>query len=381
MLGLDRRDGGSGLKGQGARIDEFAFVLLAGFVLILILTIAWGTLSQGPVTVSPTEKLLTIARGDSKDFTLRINGTAINVSMQARGEIASWISFDRNNFDATGSTDVEVIVTVPPTIGQGIYDGTVEVVTGNNKQTVDVKVEVSSTTVDNIVKNVRLGDFTVSYSVGSETIGEKSDFEVSKGYFSDYPSTIVATMGQDKLDITTGVSIIIDISETNNVGNLVVQFNGQQVYNDRAPAGELIIPIDKSVIRKSNNVFITAEVPGFRFWMSTVYKIKSASFDIDFQGIVSKEITFQLKDEDLQDFQFGKLSFAIRKYNPTAINPLTIKINDEILFDDIPTIASFSKTFGIEIPLEAGENKISFSVPKEAFYELNNVVLSIVRKV
>jgi len=367
-------------KGQG-RVDEFAFVLLAGIVLILVLMIAWGSLAQGPVEISPTQKTLTIARGDSKDFVLTLNGSAINVTLVPKGEIANWISFDRNNVDVTGLVDVEVFVTVPSYVEQGLHEGKIDVVFGSNKRTLELKVEVSSETIRDVTKNIRLGDFSVSYSVGSETIGERKSFEVSKGYFSDYPATIVAVMTKEKFDITTGGEIIILIDETNDAGNLIVQFNGQEVYNQRAPAGEVRIPIDRSLIQRSNNVVLRADTPGFRFWMNTIYKIKSASFSIDFQGIVSKDISFQLKPEEIEGFKFGKLSFAIRRYNPAAINPMTIKINDETLLDDIPTIASFSKTFGIEIPLKAGENTISFSVQKEAFYELNNVVLTIVRKV
>lgn len=367
-------------KGQG-RVDEFAFVLLAGIVLILVLMVAWGSLAQGPISAGPSEKALTIARGDSKDFVLQLNGTAINVTLVPKGEIASWISFDGNNLDVTGSQNVEVTVKVPMSAEQRIYEGKIDVVFGSNKQTVDMRVDVSSETIKDVAKNIRLGDFSVSYSVGSETVGEKKNFEISRGYFSDYPVTVVAVMSQDKLDITTGGNIIISVDETNDAGNLIVMFNGQEVYNQHAPVGEVTIPIDRSMIQKSNSVVLRADTPGIRFWMSSIYKIKSASFSIDFQGIVSKDITFQLKQEDIDGFKFGKLSFAIRRYNPAAINPMTIKINNEIFFDDIPTIASFSKTFGIEIPLKAGDNTISFSVEKEAFYELNNVVLTIVRKV
>lgn len=369
-----------GLKGQAQKIDEFAFVLMAGVVLILVLTIAWGSLARGPVGVSPTEKVLTIARGDSKDFTLAINGTAINVTLQTRGEIANWISFEQNNFDVDGTTEVQATVFVPSDAEERIYEGKIDVITGTNKKTVDVRVQISATTVADVVKNIRFGDFSVSYSVGSETAGERSNFEVSHGYFSDYPATVVAVLTQDRLDITTAGEIMIEVDQTNDAGNLIVEFNGQQVYNQRASPGEIRIPVDKSMIKRSNNIVLRADVPGFRFWMNTVYKIKSASFSVDFFGVVSKDIEFKLTQSELDGFKFGKLSFAIRRYNPAAVNQLVIKINDEILYDDIPTIASFSKTFGIEIPLNVGTNEISFSVPKEAFYELNNVVLSIVRE-
>jgi hypothetical protein len=114
--------------------------------------------------------------------------------------------------------------------------------------------------------------------------------------------------------------------------------------------------------------------------MSTVYKIKSAELDVDVQGIVTKDIDFQLTGDEANKFVFGKLSFNINKYNPQALNPLTIKINNDVFFDDVPQLFTFSKTFGLEIPLNVGTNTISFSVQKEAFYQLNNVLLTMVHK-
>jgi len=367
------------LKGQGARVDEFAFVLLAGIILILVLAIAWGSLQSNPVGVSPTSKILTIAIGDSKTFTLDLNGTTINTSLETKGAIANWISFDKNNFDIQGSTEVEVTVAVPLTTQQGIYTGTINVVSGPNVQKVQLIVNVSTQTISNIVRSIRLGDFSVSYLVGSQTINERNNFEISKGYFSEYPGTLVATMTQDTFAITTGGEIVIDIEDTNGVGNFIVDLNGQEIYNQHTSPSEITITLDKSQILKSNNVVLHAGLPGFRFWMSTVYKIKSVSLNVDVQGVVRKDVNFQLTQDEVNNFNFGKISFNIKRYNPSAFNPLTVKINDAIIFDDRPTLFTNSKTFGLEVPLKVGTNTISFYVEQEAFYELNNVVLTFVR--
>lgn len=368
------------LKGQGPKIDEFGFVLLAGIILILILAVAWGSLQGNPVGVSPTMQILTIAPGDSQDFNLELNGTTINTTLQTSGQTAGWVSFDKNGFDISGNQEVVVTVSVPPSTPQGIYDGTINVVSGSNVKKVNLRVNVSSITVNDVVKNIHLGDFSVSYLVGSQPVNQKTNFEISKGYLSEYPGTLVATMTQDTYNIMTGGQIVIDVSDTNGVGNLIVELNGQEVYNQHASASEITIPLDRSQILRSNTVVLRAGVPGFNFWMSTVYKIKSAELDVDVQGIVTKDIDFQLTGDEANKFVFGKLSFNINKYNPQALNPLTIKINNDVFFDDVPQLFTFSKTFGLEIPLNVGTNTISFSVQKEAFYQLNNVLLTMVHK-
>lgn len=368
------------LKGQGPKIDEFGFVLMAGIVLILILAIAWGSLQSNPVGVSPLTQILTIAPGDSRTFNLELNGTTINTSLETSGNTASWISFDSNNFDINGNKEVVVTVAVPPSVPQGIYDGTISVVSGSNVQKVNLRVNVSSFTVSDVTRSIHLGDFPVSYLVGSQTVNQKSNFEISKGYFSEFPGTLVATMTPDTYNIVTGGQIVVNVGDTNGVGNLIVDLNGQEVYNQHASASQITIPLDKSQILKSNTIVLNAGTPGFNFWMSTVYKINSVELDVNVQGIVSKDISFQLTSDEVSKFEFGQLTFSISKYNPQALNPLTIKINNQVFFDDIPQLFTFSKTFGIETPLNVGANTISFSVQQAAFYQLSNVILTIIHK-
>jgi len=114
--------------------------------------------------------------------------------------------------------------------------------------------------------------------------------------------------------------------------------------------------------------------------MSTVFKIKSASFDVDVQGIVTKDIDFQLTQTEVSNFEWGKISANVNKYNPSALNPLTITLNGAVIMDDVPTLLTFSRTFGIEVPLKVGTNTISFAVNREAFYDLSDVTLTLVSK-
>jgi hypothetical protein len=100
-------------------------------------------------------------------------------------------------------------------------------------------------------------------------------------------------------------------------------------------------------------------------------------FGIDFNGVSSQQLSFQLDSNDVNNFAFGQLAFTVKSYNPQALGPMMIQINGVTFLDNVPTLTYFQKTFGLEIPLYIGNNTISFSVSQSAYYQLSNVVLTI----
>lgn len=367
---------------NGVKIDEFAFVLFAGLLLILILTIGWSTTNMGVVEVSPTDKTLTIARGSSSTFTIHLNGTASNVNLTGTGDIASWMSFDRNNFDINGPLDAHVSVIVPYSAQTKYYSGRVEIDFVGGKKTVSVSVNVSTVTVTESSRRV-FGpeDFTVSYSVGTETVSEKRAFTVERGLFVDNYKKFTGILTQEKLSMVTGGLIYLVIDDTNSVGNLIVEFNGQEVYNDNPDLGEVSIELDKNQIQKTNVIIVRADSPGLKFWTNNFYEIGRANFGIDYQGISFRDFTFTLDSNDITNFKLGRLSFRVANYDPSRPNDMIVKINGQTTFRLIPTLGYYTETFGTEIPLSTGSNTISFSVGKEASYELEDVTLTIIRNV
>jgi hypothetical protein len=364
------------------RIDEFAFVLLAGLILIIILTFGWTSMIQGVVEVSPTEKTLTVARGSSASFTIHLKGNATNVNLTGSGDIASWLSFDRNNFDVFTPTDVQVTVSVPHNAQLKLYNGRIEIDFLGGKKTVSVTVNVSTVTITETTHRV-FGpeDFTVSYSAGTETVSEKRSFTVEKGLFTDSYARFTGLLTDEKLSMVKEGFIDITVEDTNYLGNLIVEFNGEEVFNDKADLGKFSISLDKSQIQKTNRIAIKAASPGWKFWENNFYEIESAKFGIDFEGISFKDFSFTLDSVDVANFNSGRISFRVRNYDPNRLNDMTIKINDYTVFRGVPTLTYFSRTFGTEVPLNVGSNKISFSVERDAFYELADVTLTIVRNI
>jgi hypothetical protein len=364
------------LKAQ-TRIDEFAFVLLAGIVLILILAVAYSTIQQGPIHAALSTSSLQIAQGNSATITLSMNGTGYNVTLSSSGPIANWIYFDDNNFDLNGAKDVSVKILVPRNADFRTYTGDILILSGGNTVKVPLSIDVTVVTVSTIPKTIRLGDFTVSYLVGNNVVAEKDDVIVERGYFVDHPVSFTGTVTDDKLSILTNGFIQVFVETSNSAGNLFVEFNGERVYANTISAGEIDIPINASMIHKYNSIVVRSDTPGIAFWQNTNYKIKFIKFGINFSGVLSYQKAFNLTATDLKNFDSGRLSFQVKNYNPNALNPLLIQINGATFFDDVPTLTSFSKSFGTEIPLFVGENTISFSVYQEAYYQLSNVVITV----
>jgi len=368
------------LKAQ-TRVDEFAFILLAGIVMILILAISYSTIQQGPISGVLSTNNLQIAQGNSATIRLTLNGTGFNVTLSSDGEIVKWLTFDQNNFDLAGSKDIIVTVMVPNNANFRTYSGNVLILSADKTFKVPLKVNVGVATVVNVPNTIRLGDFTVSYSAGTETIGENDDFEISKGYLGETSVSFTAIVPDDKIGIITAGVLHLFVETSNSAGNLFVDFNGERVFANTISTGEILIPLNKTSINKYNSVIIRADNPGFQFWTNTYYKIKFAKMEINYSGISGKQITFSLEQKDLKDFDFGQLSFQISKYDPNALNPMFIQINGVTLLNDVPTLTYFQKTFGTEIPLYVGNNTISFAVSQHSYYQLSNVVLTIVHHI
>jgi len=277
-------------KGQG-KIDEFAFVLLAGLILIIVMIVAFNTPQTGNETNNTTST--------------------------------------ETNFSA-----------------------------------------------NDIPRFINLGDFTVSYSLGSDVVAQKKNIEVSNGWGGTSRVNLVGVVEGDKLAITNSGYIEIIVDDTSDAGNLIVTFNGQEVFNQKVGPGRVYIQLTKDQIKDSNVVTISSGGPGWKFWQTSVYKISSAKFGINFQGTSFKTFQFSLTSDDVSKFRFGRLSFRV--VTSTTPSSMLITINNQRFFRDISPSA-FIRDFGPEIPLNPNVNNITFSLDKASSYELADVTLTIVR--
>lgn len=358
-----------------AQIDEFALVLLAGLILIGILTVVWTTQVAQQLTVIPDSKYLTLGRGSSSYFFLFLNGSASNVSLRASGEIANWISFDIQNFDVFGKEKVTVYVNVPSYASYGLHRGDIYVEALGYQKKVSVVINVSTRTEEE-AKVIELGDFKVGYIIGEETIKKKENLVVEKGLFKEISPSFAAVIPEDKFPMIKEGYMKVIIEQSNGLGDLITELNGQKIFEGRVGVGELILPIPKELIRKSNSVFFKTTSP-LAFWSASIYEIASAEFVVEYNGTIFKDFEFELSEIEVKNFKQGTISFFV-KYSGeiTGGEDLIIKINDQKVYEGIP-FQYLRKSFGTEVNLKPGINKISFLAKEGASYLLENTKLTI----
>ena len=154
--------------------------------------------------------------------------------------------------------------------------------------------------------------------------------------------------------------------------------NGKELYSKQISPQEIRIDLDKFQIQKLNELTLRATDPGWKFWLNTIYKIKYVKFGINFQGISSKEVSFDLDEKDVTNFKFGKISMTSQELTKN-FGILLIKINDRTIFRGTPSIPLFSMNFDSDVPLKAGTNTISFSMETDGGYKIKDATLFIVR--
>jgi len=369
------------------KVDEFAFVLLAGVGFILILALALNTPLEGFPLVENNTISLSMRPGQTQTFDFTIQGktslTALNLTMA--GEISSWVKFNKNNFDIAdqSSSTVTATVRVPLNTSNGLYTGRVLIKGNGGQSTIAVNIAVADRTGSTTTKKaLDLGEFTVSYAKGTDTLGSTNDVTAWASDFSSEGAMFSGTTSDYKLSIATAASIDLVIGSTNGAGNLIVVFNGNEVYNGVAGAGMFSIPLNVSEVRGTNSISIKAAPPGLAFWATTTYEMQSASLVLAYDGVSPQSFTFRMSADQITNFKRFDLFWTVQGETVRPVPPLKVKLNNQIVYWTNPPIyfidTNFKEDmFGNKLNLNAGDNTITFSFDQSAFYHVGDATLTI----
>ena len=202
-----------------------------------------------------------------------------------------------------------------------------------------------------------------AYSLGTVTIGEpqkealKTVPQVSLGanlLSADALETTVAVPDYLADSLRDG-AITFGVLETNNYGDLVVQWNGKELYRGRASLGPQQLLLSRDLIKPQNTLRLTATGPGWRFWAGTVYILGNVQVSV--RTGPAKLAGFELSSSDLQGFDRAELTFTASG----AQDKLLVAVNNRIISSRTPagpTTISFSLT---DVPLRIGTNVLALS--------------------
>lgn len=370
------------------KIDEFAFVLIGGVLMLIIMAILYSIPAEAPPQVSPLSFEKNAYRGSTMSFDLTINGTPVagkpalaGVNLTALGDIRRWISFNKQNFDVYEGDTVKVTIKVPTSAELGHNRGRIEIEGAGGTKSIYVDIFVIDKGSAATSRPIFLDDFSVSYVSTGESLDERSNVEVTKSYFGEEPTSLVGIVDDENLEIVEDGYIQLIIQDTNSAGNLIVSMNDEELYNEMANRGEVMIPLTKEQILKSNDVEIKADTPGMTIWATTSYDIRSAVFYVNYEGAFAEDIEFTLNAEEVEYFKNFNLFFRVKTHSKT-LPPLMIKINDQIVYWESPPLAfmdeAFSQDmFGNPLYLNEGTNTISFNFEREGFYDLGEPILTV----
>ncbi|MFH8080328.1 MAG: hypothetical protein QXO84_00380 [Candidatus Aenigmatarchaeota archaeon] len=229
---------------------------------------------------------------------------------------------------------------------------------------------------ENVPRTIRIGDFTVSHTAGSQTIETKKYFEVSKGLFENKKFSFSSEIAENFDDVIDGW-IELYVLESGS-GKLVVKVNNKVVYSQNTEPGKIRIAVEKDLLKNYNVIEISSSMPGLMFWSTSIYRIEKAEFGINIYGNVAKRYDFILYGSELKTFTGGELKFNLEERE--GYGDLIIKINGREFFRGIPS-GSFSKTFEIfDVGLVNGVNNIEFSTERDTSYKLDDVQIIISHK-
>jgi len=281
------------LKAQG-KIDEFAFVLLAGLIMIIVMLLIWGI---------PSEE--------------------------------------------TGTNITEGNITAPFVVGSQPQD---------------------------VPRTIRIGDFSVSYAAGSKIINEQNNVKIEKGMFNNKYHKYSVAIDED-MDSVTGGYVIIDVLDTNSLGDLVLKVNNRVVYDQKFEAGEINIAIDKVYLLSYNIIEVSTTGPGWQFWTSSFYYMDKIKFGINYYGNLQKQETFTVYDNELQNFKSGSVNFYVM--NAEGSGNLMIDINEHNIYKG-QAAGDVNKPFSIfDVGLIRGQNTVAFSTEKGTAYNIDDAAIVI----
>ncbi len=224
-----------------------------------------------------------------------------------------------------------------------------------------------------VPRQIVLGDFKVSYAVGSDVLETKRDVEItSKKSFS------MSKEIELDLSMVTGGFLTIYVSGTNQEGNLVIKVNGNEVFNQRVTAGKIEVPIDKGVLKDYNIVEMSCPRSGWKFWSSPFYKLDKVEFGVNFYGNLEKTEEFQVYPEELRNFRSGEVSFKLKDYSGQG--DLLIGVNNHRIYKGQPSLNFYQSFDQYQVGLTSGVNSISFTAESGASYEIEDAVLTVIRQ-
>jgi hypothetical protein len=169
-----------------------------------------------------------------------------------------------------------------------------------------------------------------------------------------------------------GGVITFTVEETNEYGNLMITWNGAELYNGKAYEGEHEIEISPSQMKNDNVLEVKAAGPGLMFWAATVYNIKD--FEVNARYGPAKFLDFAVSQDELETLD----KFELLWYTASRRGNLSVKVNGEELYVGYPERdmrITFTDADLGTVSIRPGNNRLTFAAINGTF-ELDDVIIN-----
>ncbi|OYT42738.1 MAG: hypothetical protein B6U78_00435 [Candidatus Aenigmarchaeota archaeon ex4484_224] len=346
---------------KGQKLDEFAFILLAGIIFIAIIVLTLPPAVESKPVVNPRKIVLNGLNGTSRGVSLEIIGNNTNISLSADGEIAKFVDFSDNYFDVFIKKNVLIYFDLPNRVGKFLGNIYVNYKGGKIKIPVEVNVVSSKEKILSFSEIGPFDPFILEYGENEKILRNETQFEISRGFFGSKIKAISAEI--NNLNKVEKIVLKFEVIESNKLGDLIIRYNGNVIYKGKPSLGivELEIPLNKIV-----NIEFDCEKPSYQFWTSTYYKLKNVRLIEKLKTNAIKTFNFTLSNDQISNFDHFKIALYFDSSQSKGRSLLEIKVNGKVVYEGRPhTIyeeIEFSKDiFGNPIYLSK-ENKIEFKI-------------------
>ena len=225
----------------------------------------------------------------------------------------------------------------------------------------NISVGTAGYTNEYEAKVYNIGDFTAG-KTQTESLKYVPELRVSASLTGKETKTYTINVPDYYLSVLKSLRISFLVSDTNKYGNLVIKWNGKDVYNGRADKGEHVISIEAGYVKSLNTFEMYCESPGSLFWASTVYMIKDLRIDLEYGEV--KIVPFKISEEEIERFTRGNIHFKTNE----GEGRLAIKINGLPVYNKHPSAYESIDFDLFNSSLYVGNNVLSFSTSKESVY-------------
>ncbi len=196
--------------------------------------------------------------------------------------------------------------------------------------------------------------------------------EITAGLFGGTSEEFEISVPDYVADWVKGGTITFTVTDTNKYNNLVIEWNGAKIYDDKAYEGDHEVTILPEQIKEQNTLEVRALGPGLAFWAATAYSLRE--FTVNAEYGPAKFMDFDVSDDELEALDM----FELLWYTAKSRGELAVEVNGEELYRAEPerdAKITFMDTDLEEVTIRPGKNRLIFKAYDGSF-ELDDVILN-----